>query len=315
MTAELLLVDDNPTMIQLLARMLAGTGRLRFATSGSAALAQLRELPADLVLLDAEMPGMSGFEVCSAMKADPALADVPVIFVTSHSDTEFELRGLESGAVDFIAKPVSEPLLLARVRTQLRIKRLTDELRRLASVDALTGVANRRSFDEALEREWQRALRDGEPLALLMVDVDHFKKYNDHYGHPAGDACLQSVARAIAQATQRPGDMAARYGGEEFTLLLPRTTLVGAEHIAQRLQEAVAALALAHAASPTRPTVSVSVGVSARVPGSPPGVTPADLVASADQMLYQAKAGGRARHCAQALAAPDGTDSAATATP
>lgn len=296
MTTELLLVDDNPTMVQLLARMLAGMGRLRFATNGAAALEQLRKLPADLVLLDAEMPGMSGFEVCEAMKADPALADVPVIFVTGHSDAAFELRGLEAGAVDFIAKPVSEPLLLARVRTQLRLKRLTDELRRLATVDGLTGLSNRRAFDAALEREWQRALRDGEPLALLLMDVDHFKKYNDHYGHPAGDACLQAVAGALQRMANRPADLAARYGGEEFALLLPHTTLEGAGHMAARVQDAVAALALPHAASPTRPTVSISIGVSGRMPETPPALGPADLLARADQALYAAKTAGRARH-------------------
>nr|WP_145545697.1 diguanylate cyclase [Variovorax boronicumulans] len=302
MTTELLIVDDNPTMVQLLARMLAGMGRLRFATGGAAALDQLRKLPADLVLLDAEMPGMSGFEVCEAMKADPALADIPVIFVTGHSDAAFELRGLESGAVDFIAKPVSEPLLLARVRTQLRLKRLADELRRLATVDALTGLSNRRAFDNALEREWHRALRDGEPLALLLMDVDHFKKYNDHYGHPAGDACLQAVAGALQHQANRPADLAARYGGEEFALLLPNTTLDGAGHIAARLGEAVAALALAHAASPTRPTVSISIGVSGRMPETPPRCGPSDLLTRADEALYAAKAGGRARHCLLPLA-------------
>jgi diguanylate cyclase (GGDEF)-like protein len=303
MTPELLLVDDNPAMIQLLARMLAGTGRLRFATSGAAALEQLRRAPTDLVLLDAEMPGLSGFDVCTAMKADPVLAEVPVIFVTGHSDTEFELRGLEAGAVDFIAKPVSEPLLLARVRTQLRVKRLTDELRRMASVDALTGVANRRSFDAALLREWQRAQRDATPLALLLVDVDHFKKFNDHRGHPAGDACLQAVAQALQSATLRPADLVARYGGEEFVLLLPQTTVEGAEHIAQRIGEALAGLALPHGASPTAAHVTVSVGVSGHGPGSAPGLLPADLLHCADQALYAAKAGGRARACTQPLVA------------
>ncbi len=305
MTHDLLLVDDSPAMIQLLARMLAGTGRLRFATSGLAALEQLRLAPADLVLLDAEMPGMSGFEVCAAMKADPALADVPVIFVTSHSGTEFELQGLDAGAVDFIAKPVSEPLLLARVRTQLRVKRLTDELRRMATVDALTGLANRRGLDAALRREWQRAQRDGEPLALLLIDVDHFKKYNDRHGHPAGDACLQAVAAALQGGSQRPADVVARYGGEEFALLLPQTDEAGAVHVAQRILQTLDAMALPHGASPTAPLVTVSIGVCSHVPASAPALQVADLLCSADQALYAAKAAGRARACTRGAAARD----------
>ena len=181
----------TPRTIQLLGRILSELGNLRFATSGEDALRLARESAPDLILLDAEMPGMSGFEVCEALKADPALADVPVIFVTSHSEPAFEVSGFELGAADFIAKPVSAPLVLARVKTQLRVKRMADELRRIATIDVLTGVANRRRFDESLEREWRRARRSGDPLALLMIDVDHFKLFNDRYGHPAGDACLR----------------------------------------------------------------------------------------------------------------------------
>src|SRR5664280_2921064 len=166
-------------------------------------------------------------------KAEPALADVPVIFVTSHSEAAFEVAGFEMGAADFIAKPVSAPLVLARVKTQLRVKRMGDELRRIATTDGLTGVANRRRFDESLEREWRRARRSGDPLALLMIDIDHFKLFNDRYGHPAGDACLRSVAQALVGASLRPADLVARYGGEEFVVLLPKTPRAGAEHLAR----------------------------------------------------------------------------------
>lgn len=294
MLPDLMLVDDSPSMIQVLGRMLAGTARVRFATNGAAAIEQLRRSPADLILLDAEMPGMDGFELCARLKDDPALADVPVIFVTGHSDATYELRGLDAGAVDFIAKPVSEPLLLARVRTQLRVKKLTDELRQMAAIDGLTGLANRRAFDRELQREWQRAQRDGHPLALLLIDVDHFKKYNDHYGHPAGDACLQAVAQALKSASPRAADLAARYGGEEFALLLPQTDLAGAELVARRALDAVARLALPHAASPTGPGVSISVGLSLREPGATDPSQPSTLLAQADGALYAAKAGGRA---------------------
>jgi diguanylate cyclase (GGDEF)-like protein len=298
---RILLVDDNPALIQVMAGILAGTAQLQFATDGQQALARMRKDRPDLVLLDAEMPGMSGYDVCAAMQAEPQLAGVPVIFVTSHNSTEFEVRGLEAGAVDFIAKPVSPPLLLARVKTQLRIKRLTDALRDRASVDPLTGVPNRRSFDEALDREWKRRVRSGEALALLMLDVDHFKLFNDRYGHPAGDDCLRSIAQTLHGATLRPGDLVARIGGEEFAVLLPQTTRAGARDMASRILDAVGALDIAHEASPTAPQVTVSIGVAtSEGPMLPsPSMPTADgalaLLNAADQALYHAKAAGRAR--------------------
>lgn len=309
MNTTILLVDDNPGMIQLMGRMLSGFGQLRFATSGSAALQQMRQSTPDLVLLDAEMPQMSGYQVCEAMKADPALADVPVIFVTGHSEAEFEIKGLEIGAADFLAKPISEPLLVARVKTQLRVKRLTDELRNLATVDALTTVANRRRFDDSLEREWKRSLRSGEPISLLMVDVDHFKLYNDRYGHPAGDSCLRAVAQTLVGTSQRPGDVVARYGGEEFAVLLPQTPRAGAEHLAYRVLDAIESLHIPHQTSPTSCHVTVSIGIGCYdndsncwVEASPDSRfasalqrNSTDLVLSADKALYAAKSHGRAQ--------------------
>lgn len=305
---RILLVDDNTALIQVMAKILEGVGQLQFATQGAAALTRMREAVPDLVLLDADMPGMSGHEVCAAMRADPLLADVPVIFVTGHGGAEDELRGLEAGAVDFIAKPVSAPLLLARVRTQLRIKRLTDELRELATTDALTGVRNRRSFDLALESEWKRGRRAAAPLALLMIDVDHFKRYNDHHGHPAGDGCLRAIAGALRGATLRPGDTVARIGGEEFAILLPQTPLAGAREVARRVLDAVGALGLPHGDSPTAPHVTVSIGLGlieppeaaagtaaqAPSPGQP-GPMQAALLERTDRALYLAKQAGRAR--------------------
>jgi len=311
MSDNILLVDDDPGTIQLLSRILSDVGNLRFATSGEDALRLVRESAPDLMLLDAEMPGMSGFQVFDALKSEPTLADVPVIFVTSHSEAAFEVAGLERGAADFIAKPVSAPLVLARVKTQLRVKHMADELRRIASTDALTGVANRRRFDEALEREWLVARRAGTPLALLMIDIDHFKLFNDRYGHPAGDACLRSVAQALVGASLRPADLVARYGGEEFVVLLPQTPRGGAEQVAQGVLDAVGALAIAHEASLTAWHVTVSIGVACYddesacwMPVSA-GLRFADdlrarctcthLVCAADQALYSAKQAGRAQ--------------------
>ncbi len=308
---SLLIVDDNVQLIPVMARMLAPMGQVRFATSGEDALAQMRQQPPDLVLLDAEMPGMSGFDVCQVMRNDPALDLVPVIFVTGHDDLGAELRGLACGAVDFISKPVSEPLLIARVRTQLRIKRLTDELRRTATTDALTGLDNRGSFDQRLQAEWSRAERSGSSLALVLMDVDHFKRFNDHYGHPAGDGCLREVASAIRDQARRPADLAARIGGEEFAVLLPETDEDGALQVAQRIRAAIVARALPHEASTTAAHVTLSLGVACCRPDrQTAGLTLESLMAAADHALYEAKTTGRNR-CA--VARMDGVSNGAAA--
>ena len=320
MDDDILLVDDDPGTIRVLAAILADVGKLSFAVNGKDALRMARESIPDLILLDAEMPGMNGFLVCEALKADRELAHVPVIFVTSHRELAFEVSGFELGAADFISKPLNAPLVLARVKAQLRVKHLADELRRIAATDGLTGVANRRRFDEALEQEWGSARRAGDALALLMIDVDHFKAFNDLYGHPAGDACLVSLAQAMLRACLRPADLVARYGGEEFAVLLPKTSQVGAEHVAHAILDAVDALAIAHEGSATATHVTVSVGIASCDAGStcwlPVLVDRAsaryiakDLVEAADKALYAAKNAGRDRASAQDI---DGAD---TSTP
>ncbi len=310
MNETILVVDDDPSSIQLMARILAGVGNLRFATNGEDAVRLVRESPPDLVLLDAQMPGMSGFKVFDVLKADHAMSGVPVIFVTSHSETPFEVSALEMGAVDFIAKPVQAPLLLARVKTHLRMKQMADELRRNATTDGLTGLANRRSFDEILQREWQRSRRHGSPISLLLLDVDHFKLYNDRYGHPKGDVCLQQVARALNDTVRRTADFVARCGGEEFAILLPQTSRQGALAMAERALESVAAMGIVHEASTSHRLVSVSIGVGCYDSESEAFADPAsnarlrnetnivwsesDLVLAADKALYAAKGAGRA---------------------
>ena len=295
MNPSILIVDDNTDMIQLMARMLKGVARLRFATHGEEALQLMRIEPPDLVLLDAEMPGMSGYHVCEALQLDPTLADIPVIFVTGHTDTDYEVRGLDAGAVDFITKPVNEALLLARVRTQLRIKSMADELRHLATTDSLTGLANRRHFDNLMRREWKCCARDGKRLVLLMADVDHFKRYNDSYGHPAGDACLQAVAQALLSVAKRPSDLVGRLGGEEFAVLLPDTDLVGGHEVAELALQAVRAKALPHVSSLTAEHVTISVGLAVCTPRHAADPELHALYSAADRALYQAKAEGRNR--------------------
>ncbi len=314
MKASILLVDDEPGTIQLLGRILEGVGEVRFATSGRDALRVARDAPPDLILLDAQMPEMSGFEVCGMLKGDPQLAGIPVIFVTSHSEAAFEVAGFEIGAADFIVKPVNASIVRARVQMQLRLKRMTDELRRIATIDPLTGIANRRSFDDSLSREWRRVRRTGEAISLLMIDVDHFKAFNDRYGHLAGDACLRAIAGTLSIACPRPADLVARYGGEEFVAVLPDTRRAGAEHVVESVLESVRSLRIAHDASPSTRHVTVSIGATCfdmesacwSQNGSDArfledtlnvGCNPVDLLRAADQALYAAKRGGRARSC------------------
>jgi len=298
---NILLVDDDPGAIQLMGRILADVGKLRFATNGKDALRLARDAAPDLILLDAEMPGMSGFELLRTLKAESSLTDVPVIFITSHNEAGFEVSALDMGAADFIAKPLKSSRVLARVRTQLRVKHMADELRRTATTDGLTGIANRRQFDVSLESEWLRAQRSGEPVSLLMIDVDHFKLYNDLYGHPQGDMCLCRVTQALRSTCRRPADLVARYGGEEFMILLPQTPREGAKHMAQQVLDAVAALGIFHENSQTTHYVSVSVGIgcfddaSACWASEVHGLCAADLIQAADKALYSAKQAGRAR--------------------
>jgi diguanylate cyclase (GGDEF)-like protein len=261
---------------------------------GPRALEIARTQHPDLILMDAVMPGMDGYAVCRELFASPETSDIPVIFVTGLSSPEDETRALGAGAADFISKPVNAAVVRARVRTQLTVKRQRDALRALILLDALTGVANRRAFDERLEMEWRRCGRNLLPVSLLMVDIDHFKLYNDHYGHPAGDTILVEVAGAMLRAAGRSQDLVARYGGEEFAILLPQLDAQGATGVARRLMRELELLNLPHAASPTSPRLTVSIGIASMVPGE--HSVSADLIQVADAQLYQAKAGGRNRY-------------------
>ncbi len=290
---RILVVDDQPTNIQTLYQVLKGDYDVAMATDGSQAIALCQRRPPDLVLLDVVMPGLDGFEVCRRLKQDQATRDVPVIFVTARDSTEDETQGLEVGAVDFITKPVNPPVVRARVRTHIDLKRQADLLRSMAFNDGLTGVANRRWFDERLQIEWLRCRRNKLPISLVLLDLDHFKAYNDHYGHQAGDDCLRAVAAAMKSRLGRPADLLARYGGEEFVCLLPETPAEGARAKADDLGRAVLDLALPHAGSATAPVVTISRGVATAAPAVDGSAS--ELLARADEHLYVAKRAGRNR--------------------
>jgi diguanylate cyclase (GGDEF)-like protein len=293
--ARVLIIDDDPTIIGVLHNILRDMAQVFFARSGADGLRMANEKVPDLVLLDIDMPGMSGLEVCAAMKESSLLAEVPVVFITSHGDTEQEVEGLSKGAVDFIAKPPRAALVRARVSLHLRMKQMADALRAAASIDGLTGVADRRRFDEVVAHEWRRAERARTFTSLCLIDIDHFKAYNDKLGHPAGDACLVAVARAMKGSLARPADLIARYGGEEFVVLLPDTPADGGWAVANKLLQSIATLALPHPGSPIIGRVSVSIGVSTYLGGSrlTDQIEAAELVKAADDALYGAKSSGR----------------------
>lgn len=288
---RVLVVDDQVTNIQLLNHILQPIVDVSMARDGLQALALCGQVRPDLILLDIMMPGIDGIEVCKRLKADPATRDIPVIFVTGRDSGEDEAEGLDAGAVDFITKPFRAPAVVARVRNHLLLKAQADLLRQMAFIDGLTGAFNRRRFDEALEVEWRRARRSGEPLALVMIDVDHFKLYNDAYGHQAGDDCLRQIAMAMRGCLRRPGDLLARYGGEEFVCLLPATDIEGARRVADALGDAVEALDLKAAATASHERVTISRGIAATLVNADDGST--TLKQAADSALYRAKHQGR----------------------
>lgn len=305
----ILIVDDESSAIEVLHKALTGLGDLLFAMNGSDALTLMNSSAIDLVLLDLSMPGIDGFATCTQIKAEHP--DTPVIFVTAAHDIASEIHAIEVGGIDFIQKPISPPVVRARVAAHLKLKEQSDLLRELSKRDPLTGVANRRALDEQVAIEWRRGFRSGESLSLLMIDIDHFKKYNDHFGHLEGDSCLRKVAQAIAAEATRAGDMVSRFGGEEFAVLLPNTNGEQAMTVANKICEAVRALGIPHAPSAQSDSVTISVGVGSVVPQASadlpksPQTKPMEsglrsaraLFEMADGALYAAKAEGR--NCVQ----------------
>lgn len=288
----LLLVDDVPANLDVLLEHLQDDQvRLLAATSGKDALRLALQDPPDLILLDVMMPGMDGYEVLRRLKDHTATREVPVIFVTAMSDSVDEARGLAMGAVDYISKPFVVPVLKARVKNHLELKRKSDLLARLAQVDGLTGISNRRHLETRLSQEWDRCQRHGRPLSLVMIDVDHFKQFNDHYGHGNGDDCLRQVSRALSAGSRRSSDMLARYGGEEFVALLPDTNAKQAARAAEELRKAVQSLEIAHRYSQSASVVTTSLGVATLVPNQQSTVD--QLMEAADKALYLAKRAGR----------------------
>jgi diguanylate cyclase (GGDEF)-like protein len=290
---KVLVADDDPVNRQVLAELLKPEYTVLLAKNGEQALERTARHAPDLVLLDVMMPDLSGYEVLRRLRADPQTAHISVIFISGLDRPEDEANGLKMGASDYIAKPFNSTVVMARVALHLQLVRQRRLLERLAHVDGLTELANRRRFDELYDVEWQRARRSGAPLSLAMLDIDCFKQFNDLYGHPAGDRALRAVARTAGTWLRRPADLAARYGGEELVLLMPETPVDHARAIVDDLRAAVAALQIAHADSLAAPVVTVSIGGATL--DSAGTESAAELFEAADAQLYRAKQGGRNR--------------------
>jgi len=321
---RILIIDDCKTTVLHLAQVLNGAGypEVLSASAFEDGFRILRDmdkarLPIDLILMDVDLPGTDGIAGTLTIKSHREFEDIPVIMVTGHDDEATFDRAFAAGASDFILKPVGRVELRARIRSALQLRRemlkskererelerLARKLERMSNQDGLTGLANRRCFDDTLIKEWVRNGREDRPIGLLMIDIDHFKLYNDALGHVDGDACLCAVAQAILGAVHRPGDLVARYGGEEFVVVLPNTDFKGARAVADNIHASLASTCLSHPNSSAGCTVTVSIGVATGVPTCQNA--PEHLVQAADRALYLAKQAGRNRTETLPLAGPD----------
>ncbi|HOE40074.1 MAG TPA: diguanylate cyclase [Rhodoferax sp.] len=289
----LLIVDDEKHNRTLLTELLQDDYQIILAKNGVQALEKARERSPDLILLDVLMPEMDGLAVIRALKAGDGTRHIPVIFVSALDSTLDEERGLELGAVDYITKPFHPPIVRVRVRNHLQSVHQRRLLEQLAMIDSLTEIPNRRRYTEVYKLEWRRCLRNSRPLSLIIVDVDHFKIFNDTYGHAAGDLVLKRVAKAIQSALKRPADFVARYGGEEFVVVLPEIDAGFAQQVAEAIRAAVQALAIAFPESATSPWVTVSLGGASWLPRH--NEVDTELFGCADHCLYDAKRSGRNR--------------------
>lgn len=287
-----LVVDDSLFNMHIIADILKEDCIVLTARNGVDALriACSKPLP-DLILLDIVMPDMDGYEVCKRLKTIEETKDIPIIYLTGMNNEQDEEYGLSLGAIDYITKPFKPSILRARIKNHLQLKYFRDRLTQMGMADGLTGIPNRRRFDETMLVEWRRAIRSGQPLSMIMADIDYFKDYNDTYGHLQGDVCLRKVANKLCESLKRPGDLVGRWGGEEFACILPETDSIGAMIVAEQLRTGVIELAIPHISSPIAPVITISLGVTTVYPK--PEQDPVEMIRRSDEALYRAKRAGR----------------------
>ncbi|MCT7562323.1 diguanylate cyclase [Aliarcobacter butzleri] len=288
----ILVVDDMTTTLLLLHDLLKDTYEVKIAKSGTKAL-EILESPndIDLILLDIEMPDINGYDVLRKIKNNDTIKNIPIIFITGKTSQEDEEYGLNLGAIDYITKPFNNVIVKLRIKNYLNLKIKNDMLEKLSMYDGLTNIRNRRYFDETFEKTFNEIKRDKKSLAVLMIDIDFFKPYNDNYGHGQGDETLRKVAKALEKTIKRASDFVARYGGEEFVILLKDINKDGVEAVANNLLNAVRELKITHEFSKIENYVTVSIGVSYY--NSSSDITKLELLLKADETLYSVKNSGR----------------------
>jgi diguanylate cyclase (GGDEF)-like protein len=293
---RILAIDDDSFALDTLADILGGMASIETAVGGRLGIeAALESLP-DLIVCDVTMPDIDGIEVCRRLRLDSRTSDIPIVCVSGDMGEAEEVRAFTAGAVDCVKKPLSPALVRARIKVQLDCVAKTERALEMARRDGLTGMFNRRYFDERLEREWDRHRRSDLWVSVALVDLDHFKAFNDHYGHVKGDECLMRAADALRGCARRADEVAARYGGEEFVFLLPSTPPARAAQFGRLVCDEVRSLGIEHMAS-DKGVVTASVGVASLRPG--PTLKPVDLLILADKALYEAKDAGRDCHRAK----------------
>lgn len=288
----ILVVDDMTTTLLLIHDLLKDTYEVKIAKSGTKAL-EILESPndIDLILLDIEMPDINGYDVCKRIKNNETIKNIPIIFITGRTSQEDEEYGLNLGAIDYITKPFNKAIVKLRIKNYLNLKIKNDMLEKLSMYDGLTNIRNRRFFDETFEKTFNEIKRDKKSLAVLMIDIDFFKPYNDNYGHGQGDETLRKVAKALEKTIKRPSDFVARYGGEEFVILLKDINKDGVEAVANNLLNAVRELKITHEFSKIENYVTISIGASFY--NSSSDITKLELLLKADETLYNVKNSGR----------------------
>jgi diguanylate cyclase (GGDEF)-like protein len=298
---KILLVEDSATLRYAMRNYIIEAGHTPLiAQSGEEALQMLETTPVDMIIMDVEMPGLNGFETTRLIREWLGGHWIPIIFVTGRNEDESYREGIEAGGDDYLIKPVSAMIIKAKIRAMERITEMRDQLHQLnaeleaiSQLDSLTQAYNRRTFNEMAQQQWLLAARQKKPISLLMIDADHFKLYNDHYGHPAGDSCLKKITQAIRDCLNRPFDLLGRYGGEEFIVLLPDTDSLGAMQVAESIRAALAGYEVRHEVSPTHDQVTLSIGGASCAQAA--NYSLEDLIKRADRTLYKAKHSGRNR--------------------